>query len=788
MRLCACLWGGTFNPLIPVCRRFPNAWRRDSYIHLTGKGLAQGYIRFFEPDVYVEAQQGLADECGIDRDSDLGYRSRVVTLDNFVTQQDDRVPGFAFGLSIFDLYRELYDKEYRFEPRDERRIVLFGGRGTAAAFFEAVFGAFPEDERLSFFRQGYMEVFHPQIQEATAGNWVRALQSNASGPLNFTEYGIAQQSGGSWNPRVFVVDPRSPLDILDLWNLRLYCDNVWPFNVDWLSKGRNTLREFIEQRHRPLPGNPHDVMVQTTVELARSINPRVAEDISKTILNDLPIGSWALKEWYDKIWDVHVDDKVARVERIRINAKSRNLELDVESETAPTVTFASLSPEFAASFGEGAARWVNVLGLTDFEDTSALALTLPSAPLKLMTRQLSRGQAVIVSREGFVLPQRYKDHTQLFWLLTGPRTIVEWLRDTGIEASPSDSGRLTDQLLKAMNGFRGAHLISDEKTLKLLDKMTKSVHTNYKDGRVEEYSDRTAHVFEWLELINRRNKELLAPQLEVQSFVKAGALRLGLAIKCFNCEYENWYGVGLLRESLICERCLREYEFPQGTLNFGNTPWRYRVTGPFSVPNYADGAYATVLALRCLARGLAVGRHSITYSSNLNLTIDGKKMEVDFVCWYPRKHMFSLEDDPWFVVGESKSFAKESVQDSDVSKLKRIGKKIPGSVLVIAVLKDELSSKEKTRIGRLALWGREPMNDGRWRAPVVVLTGAELFATDSVEHQWNNDKGRRQELMGLGDVRLDNLLTLADLTQQIYLDLPAYWSWFEERRERPGER
>jgi hypothetical protein len=766
----------------------PEAWRREPYARVTGRALAQGYIHFFEPDVYVEAQPGLAAECGIDRDSDFGLYKRVVTLEDFLTQEDGRVPEFAFGLSMFDLYRDLYAKEYGFEPRHERQVVLFEGRGTDVPFIEAVSGAFPDDERLSFFRQGYLDAFDPKVQVPNADNWVNALQSSAMNPLTFTRHGIDRHPDGSWDPCVFVVDPKSPLDLLDLWNFRQFYGNVLPFNLDWMTECRDFRREFIERNHRPLPGNPHGVMIHTTVEFGSSIDPELVEEISKTILDGLPPRSWARKEWYDRIWDTHSDDMVARRERALIDAKSQSLDIALDHDREPIATFPSLSPEFAEQFGGHGARWINVASLNDFVGRSGLALTLPSTPLKLMDPRLRFGEALIVSREGFVLPQQYKDHTQYFRPITGQIAITEWLREKGIEASPSESGRITHQVLAAVDGFWGAHILSDGETIKLLDKMSKSVRTHLEGGRVEEYPDRTAHVLSWLDLVARRKARTFAPTLDVQSFVNAGALRLGLAVQCPNCEYENWYGVGQLNERLTCERCLQGYDFPQGTMNFGNTPWRYRVTGPFSVPNYADGAYSTVLALRCLPRGLGSGRHPITYSSNLNLDIAGEKVEVDFSCWYARERMRGHGEEPLFVVGEAKSFADEAVGEADVRRLRLIGTKLPGTVLVIAVLKNELSSREKKRIGRLALWGREPMADGSRRAPVVVLTGTELFAPHHVEHEWRKAGGRRQELTEAAYVRMDNLVTLADLTQQVYLDLPDYWAWFKEHMERRRRR
>jgi len=63
LRLNTCLWGGLYNRLIPVFDRAPSRWRM---FHFRPKSLdiGRGYMRFFEPDVVVEAEQGLAEKVG----------------------------------------------------------------------------------------------------------------------------------------------------------------------------------------------------------------------------------------------------------------------------------------------------------------------------------------------------------------------------------------------------------------------------------------------------------------------------------------------------------------------------------------------------------------------------------------------------------------------------------------------------------------------------------------------------------------------------------------------------
>ncbi|MFC0218061.1 hypothetical protein ACFFJ7_06645 [Pseudochelatococcus lubricantis] len=61
MRISACMWGDKYNPIIPVFRKRPKAWAAEFPGDVTGLEIARGYIQFFEPDAFVEAQPGLVE-------------------------------------------------------------------------------------------------------------------------------------------------------------------------------------------------------------------------------------------------------------------------------------------------------------------------------------------------------------------------------------------------------------------------------------------------------------------------------------------------------------------------------------------------------------------------------------------------------------------------------------------------------------------------------------------------------------------------------------------------------
>ena len=267
--------------------------------------------------------------------------------------------------------------------------------------------------------------------------------------------------------------------------------------------------------------------------------------------------------------------------------------------------------------------------------------------------------------------------------MTGQEALIDWLKHRGVQAEPSDPGRIAAQVLSSLKGFWGTRLLADRQTLMLLDEMAKSVR-KHADGKVEEFPDRSIEVKRWSDLVKRRSSAPHGYGVSLDAFVEANIFRLGLVLACTNCHKKNWFGIENLKEQLTCERCLKAYAFPQGSLNFKQTPWQYRVIGPYSVPNYAEGAYSTVLALSVFADRLRSHDIKLTYATGLDFKIgEDVPFEVDFTFWYQRSRMFGRDEEPSLVFGEAKSFALESFKQDDVSRMRKLADIFPGAFMVL---------------------------------------------------------------------------------------------------------
>jgi hypothetical protein len=184
---------------------------------------------------------------------------------------------------------------------------------------------------------------------------------------------------------------------------------------------------------------------------------------------------------------------------------------------------------------------------------------------------------------------------------------------------------------------------------------------------------------------------------------------------------------------VTCERCLKTYPFPQANLKDHNRNWYYRVFGPFSVPNYGRGSYASLLALRLIGKS-DMSHDNMTFPTAMSCEFDGKKAEIDFVALRGRERD-DLCASPEPIIGEAKSTGQGPlIKPHDLRQLKAIAAKLPGAFVVIAVLRDHFIPEEKRILERFARWGRRLNSDREPTNPVVLLTSNELMLTPRVEH------------------------------------------------------
>lgn len=217
--LTSSLWGGRFNPIVPCFTEIPSWWDRHDHRLETVAQIVNGYLDFFEPDFIVEAEPGLADGLGFDKE-------RVLNLSALLMREGDRARE-GHGQSVLNLYQDLYRKEYQFTRRHKHDIISVTAKDASfAEFCGCIFGAFPTDVDLEYLNRAFRDAFEPKDVLLDGATLANLYVSGFTSILRMGMSKIDVQYHDHSDPAIFVLDAEQPRDLIDFWNLRAIRGNV----------------------------------------------------------------------------------------------------------------------------------------------------------------------------------------------------------------------------------------------------------------------------------------------------------------------------------------------------------------------------------------------------------------------------------------------------------------------------------------------------------------------------------------------------------------------------------
>ncbi|MBT2134640.1 hypothetical protein KK137_09870 [Croceibacterium sp. LX-88] len=743
-------------------RQLPSQWRQDHF-QIKPLDMSKGYLRFFEPDVLIQTRPDQFERLGLD-DGQSFEKRRYYSLDRVIRREAGMEADLDVGLNMCCRYQHLFKTEFQFKKRKKPRILSFReGSKADTAFFEAAFGYFPKEE-LPYFSELYCRSLETEEAAPSAQTWLEIVERRAGYPLYYTCRDMEVQSGHRSNPAIFIFDPSKPSDVIDFWNFRIFTPTALPVNSRWLAQSREFIGRFIRQNYRPLPGNRNGVMINASIHIARSLDLKSVIDELNLTEFELPKNSCTFQDWYQPVWQAwDDDDRVLRPTASILSALERDIQITPTGEGRIMLRFPTLAPEFDGGAIGAGPKWVNTVAVKQYSAKPDIALVLPSAGFEGKRRYPSVGLGKqFVSREGFVTFQQFA-HDEAYLELPSPaQAITSWLAADGIEAKPSDAGRVAEQIIESVGGLGGTHAFRDKRIVELLDKMARN-RREYSDGSSDEFGDRTATVQEWLKVLGPLQKRTWGRWRTLDTLVERGMLRLGLSLNCTHCTQANWYSIDEVESHIRCSRCLKQFLFPQGNSKAAN--WAYRVIGPFATPHFARGAYTVALALRFLDDELG-SFGNLTFSTGIELSKDGVTKEADFYAWRSADGFSRASRSPLTLIGECKSLGSDSFKDADINNLKHLAELIPGAYLITASMKDRLSTDELSRLRELAAWGWSLPRP----SPLIVLTGLELFGDGPLSHDWKEAGGRAKEAF-LRHQHIFDFPTLAAATQELHLEM-----------------
>jgi hypothetical protein len=258
----------------------------------------------------------------------------------------------------------------------------------------------------------------------------------------------------------------------------------------------------------------------------------------------------------------------------------------------------------------------------------------------------------------------------------------------GMDAEVSEAGRIASRLIEQMGGIQGCRVFKITGVRKLIEQFgplasfTRSAAVQI-IGQNDPVTGRPHFAeFENLYIEQRAPGRSLKPEDAFLYLLKKGVFRVGLSLKCPNCALEFWIPLDDIATETTCEYCGMRFNI---TPQLRDRDWAYRRTGLFGKDDHQQGSIPVALTLQQLDNTLN-GRSLVLTNMNLTpRTAVIEPCETDFVVL----HQELLGGKPSLVIGESKT--NDAISEEDVRKLSRLADAFPESQADVFILFSKVS-------------------------------------------------------------------------------------------------
>ncbi len=353
IELSSFLWGGIYNPIIPVYKRIPAKWESGGARRLlTPSDIIDGYLDGFDPDFVVPVGTCAS------RPLKLSNRD-IVSVDDLIGNLNDQ-GATQYGISVVELLSALAHEEFKYERRDGLRVIFPEASRAYRMFLSSVFGVLDREAQQAVDRRlsGV-----PWVAKVAP---VMKLLPELLGQRNIfpTRLNCLFLNRPSREAQIYVCDGASSQDVVDYWNLRAAGYSVLPMPIQIIDEdaARRMACEFVENNHMPheyIPGMYRRIVVQ----LSRSVPENAAAKLLHFLKTANVIAKrerepeFMLRSWYPRLWDAFAREQAfegisfpyAEEQERQISGET-GLELRSQDPAFAIAEKFSMYPKFANEF------------------------------------------------------------------------------------------------------------------------------------------------------------------------------------------------------------------------------------------------------------------------------------------------------------------------------------------------------------------------------------------------------------------------------------------------------
>ncbi|WP_206539717.1 hypothetical protein [Leisingera sp. ANG-S5] len=699
VRICNALWGGLYNPIVPV-----------------DQPEAANLVEIFSPDFLVPV--GDSPELGAFMAKFPYLLKPYYNGDLFMSSGADG-EGRAQVLDIQNLYHR-----WRHSPKWKSildrgfRLPKWQANDPLADVFLAQFGEFPDPKNTGIdYKSFFLKVTSPTEVEIPIDSEVPEDLLDYPRVTHFGRFGLTPHYRARAKgicEGIYAGDVENGADLINFWNLRacgislLFHDFNHPDRTSKLnSRLFSSIREHLKIQDTSFRSRP-------TIWTRDGALKKAAESVGDkdVLLRGLSIESWnglnirPMQMHFGQEASLGVFGGNPERPRLRFAMKDKPFAGDTRFHTQHLVASISL-----------------IGGKTDGTNYTFIPPCVPELN-EFASRTMHHDHRKIRLEAGSVgVVIDAADH-DIHLRAINVQNLIERIFDLGgYTAKVSASGLITRQLILGMGGVDGARAFKIPGVRQLL-KTYGPTATFGKKGALQiiastnkitgsKFSD---HCDLFIEQRDWAKK--LTPAMVFGHLVEKGIFRIGVDLICPACSLKSWIALDELKQQAVCNLCGSDFD---ATRQLVENDFAYRRSGLLGIEKNVQGAIPVSLLLQQLSVNLFGSTFETQFGVSHDLTPKDPDAglpvcETDFCVVVESVNSSKTP----ILIGECKD-ASGSIDANDIENLRQVANALPAERFDVFILLAKLSAFEKTEI-QLA----KTLNEQPWMRRVILLSHREL--------------------------------------------------------------
>lgn len=686
------LWGGIYNPVIPISR--------------TRLQFAEQLLDLFSVDLLYAVSENEA--IAAFKESHISLRDPNYTSEQIFYQDWHTNKNLVWYLDSHNIFNYYWERDLKHNPDGEQSnclLLRWDDGDPLRSVFSLQYGFFPTEYDLrDDFEHAFIKMLHSREVSLAQDAPLDPEFAIKIDPLALTRSELLGQHYPFRGDGVYFGDEDDFEDLLAFWNLR--------------AAGRDLL--FLPRRHMDRLQALTAVHIQKLDERPNSrlmvkdhlsLHHRSATDEEVAAIREsLPTQKTLVNRRFEEtLWND------SNVKPVNFHFRWEKAPMSVDRIHERCTVDIQL-PEMRFLTDEE--RGIGLLGQQLVVEVSSHSkFSHPGHVLRVpYIRQLnefySREMAVHpwelrVQRDGIAKIIKTREDMLTLYPISHPVLICKLLEFAGMKAKMSQPGLLATKIIEKLDGVDGSRVFKIRGVRELMQGLESAQSVTHGEATKRIFSEGQFEKHEGLYIEPREAGKLTTGHV-FDFLLRHGFFRGGLELSCDECNLHNWLSLREIDDEWECEYCGGRNLTALHLRDRGD--WRFRKSGLFAKDNNQEGAIPVILTLLVFLRILDMSEFVWTTA----LELDPPGCETDF-CVLNYREIGGIE----IAVGECKSRGGQ-IDQQDVDNLKKIREKLTSVGLecyvTFAKTADEFTPDEVALLAEVA----------DQDIPMILLTNCEM--------------------------------------------------------------